>query len=402
MYKTMNFKILKTSAIAFSLVLLLASCNENKKDASSEEMHTDERTEEKMATSISFNKNQYALADIKTGKVTQRAISDVIKLNGKIEVDPTHVAVVSAQLGGYIKSAGLIIGTPVKKGQVLATIENVEFINIQQEYLESISELTFAEQEYERQKQLRDEDINSKKTFQKVSAQYKMLKGKVNALEQKLALIGVNKQRLKNGTVARTANLYAPISGYIKTSNAVIGNYVSPTNVVFEIVNTDKVHLELSAYESNVNQLSIGQKVHFSLANETDFNRTAIIEQIGKASGNDRVIIVHCDIDKNSIKDLLPEMYVKSEVEISTNNDMQSVVTSKAIVTYNDKNYVISENKTSENTIDFNLIEIKKGVEQNGFTAIEASEKPLENVAIVTKSAYTIISALKNSQESDE
>lgn len=400
MYKTMNFKILKTGTIALTMLLLLTSCG-NKK-SNTEVTETEQRTETEMVSSISFNKNQYALAAIQTGKITQRNISDVIKLNGKIEVDPTHIAVVSAQLGGYIKTAGLIVGTPVKRGQVLATIENIEFINIQQDYLESANELTFLEQEYQRQKQLRDEDINSKKTFQKVSAQYNMLKGKVNALEQKLALIGVSKQRLQNGKVSRTANLYAPISGYIKTSNAVIGNYVSPTNTVFEIVNTDKVHLELSAYESNVNKLAIGQKVHFSLANETDFARTGTIEQLGKASGNDRIIIVHCEIDKNSLKDLLPDMYIKSQVEINNTNNKQSVVPSEAIVAYNDKNYLISENKTSENNIDFNLIEIKEGAEQGGFTAIDFSEKPLENVAIVTKNAYAIISALKNSQEGDE
>lgn len=396
----MNFKILKTSTIALTVLLLLTSCGEKK--SNTEVTETEQHTETEKVSSISFNKNQYALAAIQTGKIIQRNISDVIKLNGKIEVDPTNIAVVSAQLGGYIKTAGLIVGTPVRRGQVLATIENVEFINIQQEYLESANELTFLEQEYQRQKELRDEDINSKKTFQKVSAQYNMLKGKVNALEQKLALIGVSKQRLQNGKVSRTANLYAPISGYIKTSNAVIGNYVSPTNTVFEIVNTDKVHLELSAYESNVNKLAIGQKVHFSLANETDFARTGTIEQVGKASGNDRIIIVYCEIDKNSLKDLLPDMYVKSQVEINNTNNKQSVVPSEAIVAYNDKNYLISENKISKNNIDFNLIEIKEGAEQDGFTAIDFSEKPLENVAIVTKNAYAIISALKNSQEGDE
>ncbi|MFS4454926.1 efflux RND transporter periplasmic adaptor subunit [Maribacter sp. 2304DJ31-5] len=396
----MNFKIFKIGAVVLSMLLLLVACGEEKNTTVNTE--SNEQSEEKMATTISFNSSQYKLAGIQTGKVTKRNISDVIKLNGKIEVDPTNIAVVSAQLGGYIKTAGLIVGTPVKKGQVLATIENIEFVNIQQDYLESINEFTFLEQEYQRQKQLRDEDINSKKTFQKISSQYNILKGKVNALEQKLALIGVNKQRLKNGAVSRTANLYAPISGYIKTSNAVVGNYVSPTNTVFEIINTDKVHLELSAYESSVGQLTIGQKVHFSLANETDFNRIATIEQIGKASGSDRVIIVHCKIDKNSLKGLLPEMYIKSQVEISTNTNMQTVIPSVAIVEYDNKDYIISEEKTSEDDIDFNLIAIKKGVEQDGYTAIEVSEKPLDNLNIITQNAYTVVSALKNSQEGDE
>lgn len=393
----MNIKIFKISTVTVSMLLMLVSCGEKKNNSEETEMNA----ENDMAKTITFNKDQYMLAGIRTGKVTQRNMSDVVKLNGKIEVDPTNTAVVSAQLGGYIKTAGLIIGTPVKKGQVLATVENVTFINIQQEYLESINELVFLEEEYQRQKQLRDDDINSKKTFQKASFQYNMLKSKVNALEQKLALIGINKQRLKTGLVSRTANLYAPISGFIKTSNAVIGDYASPTDIVFEIVNTEKIHLELSVYESNMKQLAIGQKVRFSLANETNFNRMATIEQIGKASGTDRVIIVHCEIDDNSLNDLLPEMYVKSQVEVNMGAKMQSVVPSGAIVEYDNKNYIISEEKKSEDDVYFNLIEIKKGVEQDVFTAIDISEKPLENLVLVTENAYAIISAFKNSQEGE-
>lgn len=401
MYKTMNIKRIKNSTAVLLVLFMLVSCADDKSKTAEAGAQADTHVGNEMSKTISFSKDQYALADINTGKVVQRNISDIIKLNGKIEVDPTNVAVVSAQLGGYIKTAGLIVGTPIKKGQVLATIENVEFINIQQEYLESTHELAFLEQEYLRQKQLRDDDINSKKTFQKVDSQYEVLKGKVSALEQKLALIGVSKKRLTNGLISRTANLYAPIGGYIKTSNAMIGAYVPPTDIVFEIVNTDRLHLELHAYESNVNRLTIGQKVHFGLSNETDFGRTATIEQIGKASGNDRVIIVHCAIDKNSLTDLLPDMYIKSQVEISVVDKKQSVVPTQAIVAFEGKSYIISEDNKSENDFDFSLVEIKKGVEQDGFTAIEVSERPLENLTVVTQNAYAIASAFKNAQEGE-
>ncbi|WP_294732498.1 efflux RND transporter periplasmic adaptor subunit [uncultured Flavobacterium sp.] len=393
----MSFNKSKYIILIVLAILMLSSCNSK----NNEEEGVTEIIEEKVSNTITFTKEQYQLAGIKTGRVTQKNLSSVIKLNGKIEVDPTNKAVVSAQLGGYIKSAGLIVGTPVKKGQVLAIIENVEFITIQQEYLESIGELQFLEEEFKRQKELREQDINSKKTFQKVTSEYKMLKAKVNGLEQKLALIGINKHNVQAGTISRTASLFAPINGYIKSSNATIGDYVAPTDEVFEIVNTDKIQLELNVYESNLSYLSIGQKVRFSLANETGFNRLAVIQQIGKASGNDRVIIARCTIDKESTSNLLPEMYVKANVE--SNPTEQQVIPSDAIVQFNNKNYLIIENGKSNDIINFNLLEIKKGIEQDGFIAIESSEKELkDSESIVVENAYAVISLLRNSLEGEE
>ncbi len=395
----MNYKIIKNITIVLLVVNLLISCNEKKNKG--QEIRIDNETESVSTQTITFSEQQYRLAAIETGNIEKRAISNIIKLNGKIEVDPSNTAVVSAQLGGYIKTSGLIIGTPVKKGQLLATLENVEFITIQQNYLESVSELEFVTKEYERQKELRAQDINAKKTYQKITSQYKMLQAKVNALSQKLGLIGIDKNKVKEGIVSRTANLYAPIDGYIKTSNAIIGGYVTPRDIIFEIVNTEKVHLELNVYESMMSALSVGQKVRFSLANETDFNRIAIIEQIGKASGNERVIIVHCDIDEKNLNGLLPEMYVKAWVESNTSNEQ--VVPSKAIVTFEGVDYLIVEQNKNNGSIYFDLVRVERGVTEGVYTAISFLEKQIEETEkIVIKNAYTIIAAYKNLQEGGE
>ena len=392
----------KISLLILSTLMMVACGNkDSEKVEGSEESSIKE--EQPVATGnkqITFTKDQYNLAGIETGAIEMRNLSNIIKLNGTIDVEPESMASVSAPLGGYLKTAGRLPGEVIKKGQVLATIENPEFIQIQQGYLESLSRLQFLEEEFNRQKKLREEDINSAKTFQQVSSDYKITQGRVKAYEQQLALAGISRSSVQNGNITRTANLYAPISGFIKESNVNIGDYVSPQDVLFEIVDLNDIHLALNAFEKDLEKLEIGQTVKFSLSDDNTFNRTAEVFLIGKATGSDRMTPVHCHIKQEDQKGLLPGMYVKAWVESGTNK--QNAIPSAALVQYEGKDFVILQTEETENGYTFKLEQVKKGIEQEGYTAITfADGATVQNFKPVVKNAYSILSALRNSEEEE-
>lgn len=350
------------------------------------------------AKQIIFTSEQYQLAGIAIGAVEMRNLSNIVKLNGMIDVEPNSLATVSAPLGGYIKTAGLLPGQAVRKGQVLATLENPEFINIQQDYLESKGRLQYLEQEYKRQRKLRDEDVNAAKTFQQVASDYRVMQATINGLEQKLALAGIRTSALQSGKITRTANLYAPISGYIKTSNVNIGKYANPTDVLFEIINKDDLHLALNAFEKDLGKIKVGQTVKFSLANENNFNRKAKVFLIGQSTGDDRIVPVHCHLTNQKDPSLLPGMYVKAWIETGT--EKQYAAPSEAIVQLDGKDYLILQTGQSSTGYTFKLEEILKGTEQEGYTAVTMPEgMNIANTKVVVKNAYAILSALKNSEE---
>lgn len=350
------------------------------------------------AKQIVFTSEQYQLAGIAMGAVEMRNLSNIVKLSGIIDVEPNSMATVSAPLGGYIKTAGLLPGQAVRKGQVLATIENPEFINMQQDYLESKGRLQYLEQEYKRQQKLRDEDVNAAKTFQQVASDYRVMQATINGLEQKLALAGIKTSALQSGKITRTANLYAPISGYIKTSNVNIGKYANPTDVLFEIINKDDLHLALNAFEKDLGKIKVGQTVKFSLANENNFNRKAKVFLMGQSTGDDRIVPVHCHLTNQKDPSLLPGMYVKAWIETST--EKQYAAPSEAIVQLEGKDYLILQTGQSSTGYTFKLEEIIKGTEQEGYTAVTLPEgMNIANTKVVVKNAYAILSALKNSAE---
>jgi len=397
----MNIQFISRISAVFLSILFFTACGNkgnNKEFPESKSAVQDEKISNGIKQ-ITFTKDQYNLASIETGPIEMRNLSNIIKLNGVIDVEPKSMATVSAPLGGYLKTAGLLPGEAIKKGQVLATIENPEFINIQQNYLESLGKLQFLEEEYKRQEKLREEDINSAKTFQQVTSDYKVMQARIKAYEQQLALAGINKSSVQNGNITRTANLYAPINGYIKVSYKNIGDYVTPQDVIFELVNLDNIHLALNAFEKDVAKIEEGQTVKFSLANENNFNRTAKVFLVGKSSGEDRIIPIYCHIEGEE-KGLLQGMYIKAWVETDTNK--QNAIPTDAIVQLEGKDFVILQTNETDNHITFELEQIRKGVEQEGYTAIIMSDTvKIQNSKIVIKNAYSILSAIRNLEEGE-
>lgn len=381
-------------------VIVVTSCKD-KKEAATEQAPTESKADTSSSVrQITFTADQYKLSSIETGSIELRNLTNIIKLTGVIEAEPNSVATVSAPLGGYIKTAGLLPGQFVKKGQQLATIENPEFINIQQQYLESISRLEYLSQEYKRQQELRNEDINAAKTYQQVSSDYNVMKARIAGLEQQMALIGIRSSTLKSSNkISRTAGIYAPISGYIKTSNTNIGKYAAPTDVLFEIMGTDALHLALNAFEKDLGKIQVGQTVKFSLSNENDYRHIGKVFLVGQASDDKKMIPVHCHFTKDA--KMLPGMYVKAWLEAGT--EQKSAVPNDAIVQLEGLDYIIIQSSENKDGYTFQLIQVAKGVEQEGYTGIELpSTTNPQKIKIVTKNAYTILSAIKNAEEEEE
>ena len=381
----------------FSLLILttfaITACNNSKDEKKAEPVAVEKAIDE-----VTLSGSQYKVAEIQTGKVEMRNLSNLIKVNGVLDVPPQNVVSISAPLGGYIKTSGLLPGQAIGKGQMLATIENLEFINIQQEYLECRGKLEYLEQEYKRQEELRKEEVNAAKTFQQVSSDLKVMKAKIAGLEEKLGLIGINKANVQSGKISRTANLYSPISGYIIESNINMGKYVSPTDVLFEIANTNDIHLALNVFEKDLIRIKVGQNIRFSLANESDYNRIAKIFLLGKEKGTNGTIPVHCHLEKPNDAAYLPGMYTKALIEI-TNNSVMALPVS-AIVQSEGNDFIFIQTRQEKDSYFFKMIPVKKGVEEGGYAEIIFPGSFDSNGSqVVIKGAYSLLSAMKNTEE---
>ena len=392
---SMSKLILKGSLVLFGLSVLLISCNKGNKPAAEAKV-----TEVLPEDIVEMREDQISLAKIELGSVEMKSLGSILKVNGLISVAPQNRATVCMPMGGFIKNTTLLPGNAVTKGQILAMIDNQDFVDVQQSYLEAKNRLAFAEADYKRHSDLYKDDVYSEQNLQQVTVEYKNLKALVKSLEQKLILIGISPERLKDDNISSTVNLLSPINGYVKTVNINIGKYVNPTEVLFEIVNNDKLFLVLTLFEKDAANVATGQKVKFYINNENETHE-AVITQTGRSVGDDRTYMVYATVS-STCKNLLPGMYVNAL--ISESDFTVTALPSDAVVTFDDKDYIFTYKKHKVEAgisfTEYKMIEVKKGVSDSGFTEVKLPDGfNAGTTKIVTKGAYTLLSAKKNAGE---
>jgi cobalt-zinc-cadmium efflux system membrane fusion protein len=350
-------------------------------------------TQPAIETNVSLTEAQIKSANIELGKIEEREISTTIKLNGKIDVPPQNMISVSMPLGGFLKSTKLLPGMHIKKGEVIATMEDQQYIQLQQEYLMEKSKLVFSENEYRRQKELNVSKASSDKVFQQSEMEFKNQRITLSALSEKLRLIHINPETLSEASLSRSINIYSSIDGFVSKVNVNIGKYVNPSDIIFELINPSDIHLNLKVFEKDLDKLSIGQKLIAFNNNQSDKKYPCEIILVSQDLSEDRSADVHCHFEAYD-KTLLPGMYMNAEVEIMMKN--VASINEDAIVSHDGKDYIfLSKSKT-----EFELVEIKKGNSENNFTEVNALDgRDLKDSKIVVKGAYSLLMQMKNKSE---
>lgn len=345
---------------------------------------------------VALTNVQYQMAGIALGKPEKKQISGTFKASGVLDVPPQQKVSISVPMGGFLKSTEMLQGKRVKRGELLAVIENPEYIQMQQDYLDARSQLEYARADYERQQELSKENINAKKTLQQSKAAYESLSAKTSGLKEKIKVSGISLNAVEKGNIQSSIRLYSPIDGFVTEVNANIGKFVNSADILFEIVDTEHLHAELTVFEKDVPKLQIGQKVRFTLANETA-ERTARVYLIGRQIGNDRSVRVHCHIDQEDIH-LLPGMYLKAVIE--TGGAQVTALPDEAIVDYVGTKYIFIPGEKNNDSHHFNMKAVQTGNSDGGFTEV-VLPADMTDTTVVVKGAYVLLSAMKNSEEEE-
>ncbi|MFV8355777.1 efflux RND transporter periplasmic adaptor subunit [Flavobacterium sp. XS1P32] len=374
---------MKNIFITITAILFYISCGNKKSEEASAETETVENV-------TTLTDAQIKNAGIETGKIEQKEISATLKLNGKIDVPPQNLVSVSVPMGGYLKSTRLLEGMHVTKGQVLCVVEDQQYIQLQEDYLLAKAKIGYAKAEFERQKELNRSKASSDKVYQQAQSEYNSLIVMVQSYGEKLKFTGINPNNVSTKNISKSINIYSPISGYVAKVNVNIGKYVNPSDILFEIVNPSDIHLALTVFEKDINQLAIGQSVISYTNTNPEKKHLGTIILIGKDFSENRSTEMHCHFT-NYDKALLPGMYMNAEIELKS--QQSNVLPSDAIVNYENKNYIFVAKQNKQ----FEMKEIRIGTVENEFTEILSDD--LKDEKIVIKGAYVLLMKMKNVEE---
>jgi cobalt-zinc-cadmium efflux system membrane fusion protein len=367
--------------LILSSILVLSGCN------SSSEKQVESAPIVK-GDMIHLNPEQMRLAGITIGKVMDTMLSGTLHVHGRIDVPPQNLASITVPMGGVIRSIKVMPGMKIRKGESIAVLEDQAYIQLQEDYLTTKARLIQAESDYQRQKGLMEAKAGSDKTLEKAKAEYQMLKVMQNSLAQKLRLIYINPQNVNENTISRSISIPAPFTGYVTKVMVNVGRYVNQSDILFEMVNPNDIHLALKVFEKDVLNLSIGQTLQSYLNSKPEKRHQCDIILISNSIHEDGTAEVHCHFKKYD-STLVPGMFMNADIELARHRSI--AVREEAVTEFEDKNYIFL--KTGENT--FTMREVKVGAREHGLVEI-LDGNSLSKAPIAIGGAYSLLMAIKN------
>ena len=350
---------------------------------------------------IHLTKEQIETMNIQFGDFSQIKINDFVKATGTLDLPPNAYASVSAKAEGFIKgSKKFVEGSYIKKGAVIGYLENPEFIQKQQTYLEVQAELTFLNQELARQQKLVIANAGIEKKLQQLQSKVNSKTATIKGIAKQLAYLGFNTANLTPDNITERIAIVSPMSGYITSVNMHNGMYVTPQMELIEIVDENHLHLELDVFEKDIANVKTGQKISYTvpaLGNEV-FDADVYI--VGKEfNTQNKTVRIHGHLEKQRPK-FIKELFV--EAKIWLNDQTVQALPEKAIIKDGDFSYIYVANDNADDEIKFEPIKVIPSNSDNGFTAVKLIDEIPDGMKIVTDGAYYVFAQSKAGELSHE
>lgn len=405
---------MKKPLIIISLLVslfLLASCKGEKGAEHKEESKTeqpagegDHETHENPETA-SLTAGQIKSIGVEMGLIEEKELTAALKANGTLKVPNQNRATVNTLYGGVIQTLRIQPGDNVRKGQVIATLANPDFMRLQEEYVAVNDRIELAGLEYNRQKELSAGNAGALKNFQSAATELKTLQTRRSTLAQQIRLMGIEPSQLSSGKLVSILSVKSPISGVVSSVAAQIGSYVDLTSPIAEIVDNSQLHLDLFVYEKDLPKIRNNQIIHFTLTNAPGKEYDARIFSLGSSfEGESKAVSVHAKVMGNKTG-LIDGMNITAAVSLE--KARVPAVPIDAIVNYQGQDYIFivadphdhskAQADVDQPGITFKKVPVAKGTTDVGYTEITLLKPIPKNAKVVVKGAFFVLAKMTNS-----
>ena len=366
-----------------------------------ETAHAEEHEEEMDFQNIPLSEKQVKAVDLKMGEVENKELDATLQANGTLVLRSQNLGDVAALMGGVVKSINVEEGQTVKKGQVVATIENTEVVTLQREYYSAYRESEMARLEMDRQRSLQQAGAGIKKTLQQAEKEYRIAQANLVGTGKQLQQLGISTASVAKGKFTTVFPLRAPISGTVSEMTASLGSYADMQTPLMKIRNNSAVECDLNVFEKDIDKVCVGDKVLLELTNQPGVKVSGHVygmnEYFNKGT---KSVAVHVKLDATRNAKLFDGMYVSGQ--IATGSQLCTTLPDKAIVSTDGKQYIFALNGTPKGgKYNFSRHEVTTGVSNNGYTEVSLCKHIQKGQKIVTENAFYLASLTGDHGEED-
>ena len=373
-------------AIPVFALLLVSSCTQD--GPASQGIEVSEAPEE--SVEISLTEEQFRTMKMEWGGIHTGEFSEEISVQGTVQIPVEGIREIAAYFGGYVQDLKLIEGQTVRKGEVLFTLENPDFLRLQQEYLEISSQLAFLKSELDRQKILASEQISAQKNYLKAGADYDGALAKTQSLKKQLALISVDADALTAATMRSKISVVSPITGFVKEVLAVPGQFLPQAAKALTLMSREHIHVELVLFEKDASKVHEGQVVEFVSPDRPEEYLKARIKVVGKAINAQRQINVHADLlDEKEAAKLTPGMFLQARIQLDPSESL--AVPEESIVEVGEDHFVLVQKSKSATGYVLEKVKVVPGAKGKHYVAISPERTLPAQAIILVKGGFNLL-----------
>ncbi len=344
---------------------------------------------------LHLSKEQAETIGLDFGELSSIKVNDFIKATGTLGLPPNGYFSVSPKSDGIIKRAKKYVeGNYIKKGEVIAYLENPAFITKQQEYLETMAQLKLKRLDVERQQSLVNENAGVTKSLQNAEAEVEVLIAKSTGLSKQIAYWGISTANLTPNSIRQQIAIVAPMSGYISSINFHNGVYAQSSTALMDIISAKYLHLELDVFEKDIAQVKEGQKISFTVPALGQDIYQAEVNVIGREFNSQaKTVRIYGRLEGDKPM-FLKDLFVNAKIWL--NDNVTDALPEKAIINDGASSFIyVAKNEKNSDEIEFEKISVIAGATVNGFTSVKLIDTIPHGMQIVTKGAYYVYAQSK-------
>jgi len=332
---------------------------------------------------------QFGAQDI--ARVTREQVSRTIPITGTLA--PLQQAVVKTRAPGVLTSVLAREGERVKKGQLLARVDETEVRAVlaarQADVAAAEAQLDWAKRNLERQRDLLAKGFISENAFDQVKNEEAVASARLDAARAQAAQV---RKSLSDQTLS------SPIAGIVAQRHAQPGERLPADAPVLSVVALDRLEFSADVPTTSIAQVEVGQSVSVRVEGYEGRSFQGRVERINpRATAGAGVVPVYVLVD-NPQDELRAGLFAHGDLMLS---DPQAQLTIPAAALHGDETarfvYVVEDGRVRRRAVELDYVDGVRAVVRSGLaegaTVVAVNLGPLTEGAAARLPAQPTASA---------
>jgi membrane fusion protein, heavy metal efflux system len=339
------------------------------------EAQTEAEAETHESEEILLTAEQMEQAQLEVAAVTSSVLRSSFIVPGRVVSSLRGSAHVGVLVSGRVVSLMVDEGATVRRGQALAEVESFEVVRLKAEYHEAHARLEQATSALERETQLVAEKLAPERELEEAASAHHTAEAVVHAAASKLSALGVLPESIAENTELEGGRMTvrAPISGTVTARLVKLGEFVEPSDDLFETAAEASTLIEAQVPTASIDVLHIGSVGTVEAENQTTF-QARVVSVAPIVSSESRTVEVRLELSQGALR---PETFV--DVRFETTGAREALVLPASAV---DREGSSAYVYVQESPGKFHLAEIDIASETDGFVEVSAGLEAGQVVAV--------------------